>query len=206
MIDKFTDIKLKEIFLDGLVNRALQLQFMKGQRELFLELAPHHQDDYFLDVLKISLKVPKLKDGSLYVITRDSAFQYEKKSERAQDNSSTHDISNTRYTIPAKFDIEEGKVPDDAIARTGKPFAQVTEEPKFSGVGSFDEMLRHWADEYTKQKDAYGSAKPFRVLFFDEESKKSFYAAAQNHGFAAVPRTAPYHGFEKLNIYLYSKD
>lgn len=177
---------------------------MKGRREAFLELATDHQDDHFLDVLDRSLSLPKLKDGALYAITEEYAFEYKKKTDSVQGRL-THTLSNTRYTVIPRIDSEEERVPDDQTPRTGKPNAQIDDKREFSGIGNFDELLGHWGSEYTEQKERYGSAKPFRVLFFNDKSKSAFEEMAQKRGFSAIPRAAPYHGFEKLQMYMYSK-
>ena len=193
----------KEIFLDELVDRALRLQFMKGRRDAFLELATDHQDDHFLDVLETFLNLPKLNDGALYVITEEYAFEYKKITDDMRGRL-THRLSNTRYTVLPKIDSEEEGVSDDQISRTGKPAAPNNKQ-KFSGIGSFDELLGYWTDEYKEQQEKYGSAKPFRALFFNEKSKKTFEKTAQKQGFSSIPKATPYRGIRKLQMYLYSK-
>ena len=204
-LESNVEIRSKEIFLDGLVEQILHLSFTQGKKEKFLELALDHQDNYFLDVLELVLKVHKLKDGKFYVVTRENCFEYRKHSERTPDKVQVHSLSNTRYTIPEYIEDEQEKVPDDGLAKNGKPVVQEPEVPRFSGVGNYKQLLDHLKIQWDDERAKNGSAKPFRVMFFDKESKNAFDMAAQEYGFIAVPRTAPYHGFEKLNIYKYNK-
>lgn len=183
----------EEIFLDILVDEILQLQIMQDGKSKFLGLSVDYQDDYLLDVLSRVLKINKLSEEKLYVITRENAFQYQRKKEIVGGRK-VYRLSNTRYTIPA-FDLEE-RVPDD-MPTTGKPVEPAVEEPTFSGVGSFEELLRHWRDGY--------KGKPFRVLFFDGESKGLFDAVASAYQFTPITRPAPLHTPRGLNIYLYHK-
>ena len=198
-----TQSKSKEIFLDGLVQHTLDLAFIRDNSANFLELALDHQDDYFLDVLNRNLKIAKIKGSKLYVVADGNCFEYQKRLDRGSGDFHVYRLSNTRYTILEPIDYEEERITDDGKAKEKGPTVLEPEIQKFTGIGNIKQLLDYWRIGWGKDREKQGSAKPFRVLFFDKKTKSYFDRIAQSYSFFAVPRVAPYHGFEKLLIYLY---